>query len=300
MLQPMIIATLVPPAGPETRQLREAVGAAERTEPIHSPINKATHESDPRLVGNHYSPLAVSTKDAWQSLVITNKYGMARGLLFGAAGNIAGRRAALHAHFRFGRGDMTITTLARAVSIAALAAASFAAHADYFFSGSGTSGFLAPPTGEPWSVNFTGANNWGSPGVGAGVTAYTRADAAFGFDISFEGATISQSTIDLGNASNCAGTTTGGTTFCTLGPLNIWVATLLDDHTIAFRAQDPTFFITLGQQYFVNVLFEGSAPRSFTGRWLTEFSPRAVPEPSVLALLGLAMLGMACTRRKAA
>ncbi|MEO7937362.1 MAG: hypothetical protein ABIR55_01965, partial [Burkholderiaceae bacterium] len=75
-----------------------------------------------------------------------------------------------------------MTALAAAIAFAALAAAP--AHADYVFSGGGTSGALNADA-EGWSFNFDGGatpgnagNNWGSPGVGAGVTEYSRLDTA--------------------------------------------------------------------------------------------------------------------------
>ncbi|HSV55158.1 MAG TPA: PEP-CTERM sorting domain-containing protein [Burkholderiaceae bacterium] len=195
----------------------------------------------------------------------------------------------------------------------ALAAIAFAvcaapAQADYVFSGAGMSGNLAPGV-ESWSFNFDGGaaagspgNNWGSPGVGAGLRPYSRAEAAYGFDITFVGGSgFLAGSVATGNGAACAGSTFGGTTFCTISDTNIWIATVVDANTIAFRAQDESFVLETGQNYFVNIFFAGATPTSFSGRWLTEFSPDpgTVPEPGTLALLGLAAAALALTRRKA-
>ena len=204
----------------------------------------------------------------------------------------------------------TRAKLASIFSVIALGIAAPAC-ADYAFVGAGNSGTLSSAS-ETWAFNVDGglavnglANNWGSPGVGAGTATYTNTDAAFGFDISFVGGSgFLYGSIATGNSANCAGSTSGGTTFCTIGPINIWTATQIDNYTVAFRAQDAAFSLNNGQSYFVNIFFAGDTPGSFSGNWVTTFaaplpgSASSVPEPSTLVLLGLALAGFATIRRK--
>ncbi|MEO7071716.1 MAG: PEP-CTERM sorting domain-containing protein [Rhodanobacter sp.] len=193
------------------------------------------------------------------------------------------------------------------VGMLALAAVP-AAHADYVFSGSGNSGTLNSGS-EPWVFNNDGGaastgylDNWGSPGVGAGTASYSRPDSVYGMSITFTGGgTINAPSIAIGNTSACAGSTTGGTTFCTIGSSNdVWEAFLTGPDTIEFRAQDASFFLTQGQSYFVNIFFDGMAATSFTGRWLTSFSPdpTGVPEPGSVALFGAGLLGLGLLLRR--
>ncbi len=179
------------------------------------------------------------------------------------------------------------------------------AHADYVFSGSGSSGNL-DGSSEAWIFNADGGadntgylDNWGSPGVGSGTTAYSRADSAYGMSITFNGGgAVNADSIAIGNGAACAGSTAGGTTLCTLGSSNnIWEAFLTTPYTIEFRAQDPSFYLSQGVDYFVNIFFDGAAPTSFTGRWLTEFAPDpttpvSVPEPAAIGMFGTGLFGL--------
>ena len=178
-----------------------------------------------------------------------------------------------------------------------------AAHADYVFSGSGTSGQL-DGSSESWTINADGGaastgylDNWGSPGVGSGTAGYSQADQAYGMSLTFSGGgAINANAITVGNGASCSGSTGGGSTFCTISPTDIWEAFLVNPYTIEFRAQDPNFFLSQGQSYFVNVFFDGSAPTSFTGKWLTQFSPGPgtvpVPEPEAIGMFGLGLFGL--------
>jgi hypothetical protein len=179
-------------------------------------------------------------------------------------------------------------------------------YANYTFSGSGTSGNFTGQAGEPFSVNFDGGTlmpDWGSPGVSAGVTPYLESSPAFGLILTFAGGgPINANQIAIGNGAACGGTTVGGTTFCTLSSTvnDIWDAFLVGTNTIEFLAQDSSFYLTHGQNYFVNIFFDREAPTSFTGTWLTEFSPNptTVPEPATLSLIGLGIAGIAVSRRR--
>ena len=177
-----------------------------------------------------------------------------------------------------------------------------AAHADYAFSGSGSSGTLIGAS-ETWSFNADGATleaDWGSPGVGLGVVPYGESSPAFGMTLNFTGGgTIDAASVAIGNGASCAGNTNGGSTFCTIGPMDIWVATVTSPTSIKFTAQNPTYYLSQGQDYFVNVFFKGSTPTGFTGSWLTTYSPGGVPEPTswALMMLGVGGIGLVMRRR---
>jgi hypothetical protein len=182
------------------------------------------------------------------------------------------------------------------------------AFADYVFSGSGSSGTLVAAS-ETWAFNADGGtllNDWGSPGVGAGVVAYGESQPAYGFIATFSpGSVIDPGSITIGNNAACVGSTNGGSTFCNISASNSpWKAFTVGQNTIEFLAQQQSFALAQGQDYFVNVFFDGATPTSFTGEWLTTFTPNpvsvsAVPEPSTWAMmiLGFAGIGFMTYRR---
>src|SRR5271165_4008056 len=176
---------------------------------------------------------------------------------------------------------------------ASLIGASGLAHADYTFSGTGASGTLVAAS-ETWSFNYDGGaaatsylNDWGSPGVGAGEVAYGEASPAYGMIITFAGGgPIDTPSIAIGNSAACAGDTAGGTTACNGVSNDIWEAFQTAPDTIEFLAQNSSFALNQGDDYFVNIFFDGNTPTSFQGAWLSSFNPNptGVPEPASLAL----------------
>ena len=139
-----------------------------------------------------------------------------------------------------------LTVASSMLSVAVFGLASSTAQADYLFSGTGINGNFSGQASEPyqWNADISPpptTANWGSPGVSQGETPYLESQNAFGFEISFTGGgAVDAASINLGNASACRGTSSGGTTFCT-GTSDIWQAFLVGPDTIQFLAQNASF-----------------------------------------------------------
>lgn len=176
------------------------------------------------------------------------------------------------------------------------------AFADSTFNGSGTSGTLVNSS-ETWLIQTNGnLGNWGSPGVGQSVARYGESAPAYGLALTFSGGSpIDVASIAAGNTVACVGNTSGDTTFCTI-PSALWKAFQTGPDSIDFLAQSASADLIQSQQYFVNVFFSGAAPTSFSGVWLTSFTPTppaSTPEPSSIVLLATSLLALAGLARSA-
>ena len=160
------------------------------------------------------------------------------------------------------------------------------------FSGSsdlGNSGTIAPGLG--WNVNQDG---WGTPGVNLGTLIWPTLDNIIDFHIQFE--LPLDVDVVFQQAANCAGSSGGGTTFCSSPFGTPWTAVSDGADAISFYAPAGEQ-LNIGESFFVNVFFTGGQEvdfGSFQGSWSTA----AVPEPASIALLGLGLAALGVARRR--
>lgn len=165
---------------------------------------------------------------------------------------------------------------------------------DISFSGSGSSGTIAP--GQPFSYNYDHAvvePDWGVPGVGATLATWNGPTIGQ-FTITFSlPAGISIDALNLGTT--CNGGSFSGTSFCASPYSQPWNVTNLTSNSITFTALPGGDLLTNGDPFFVNIFFAGGDPNgaSFSGEWVP-----AVPEPGSLILFGSGILGAAALLRR--
>jgi hypothetical protein len=145
-----------------------------------------------------------------------------------------------------------------------IAFAAVPAFGDITFSGSGSSGVVAP--GVLFDYDFSGAvpeGNWGMPGAGSGFAlAWPGAPGTpnvSSFVITFalpSGTAIDPAQIAVGSTSDCNG---NGTTFCVAPYVEPWTADLINPDTIQFFAPAGDD-LTPGGGFFVQVYFSGPDP----------------------------------------
>jgi hypothetical protein len=178
--------------------------------------------------------------------------------------------------------EATMRFLLKVLVLLVLSAAIASATIVIPFSGSGSSGTIAP--GEGWIINQLSSFNWGTPGVGLGFETWNADIAIQDFTITFIDLppdveiTNVQMPPDCGNGNQ--------TVFCS-GFLDAWTPALSDGgHTITFTAPG-TEILSPGESFYINIFFSGDEGDSvtFRGGWSQE-----VPEPCTLALTGSGLL----------
>src|SRR5437879_5199904 len=159
------------------------------------------------------------------------------------------------------------------------------------FSGSGSSGSIAP-NALPWSLlsarenPFRGVSVWGVPGFGNGNATWPSGNGnALSFTIAFTGLPGGVS-IDQTPDPNPTGVD-DFTRFHRGDDGVIWTPVYGGGNSVTFTAP---IIMPAGTDFFVNVAFTGDVGSSvsFTGNWVTDTA--AVPEPGSFGLVAVAIL----------
>lgn len=177
--------------------------------------------------------------------------------------------------------------LALIVACAAMAHASIVIP----FSGSGSSGTIAP--GEAWTINQMSTFNWGTPGIGLGFETWNGSIPVEDFTITFTSLLNGVQITNLELGPTCG--TGNETVLCEAsGTLIPWTPSLRNGGTtVTFTAPSPLMLLP-DDSFYINLYFSGDEGSSvtFTGGW----SQEVVPEPFTLGLTGLGLLTVAIRR----